>query len=143
MAIETQTVEKKKGTRPGWKPADMIPTLKARSGFSARWVANDPANIMRKRHEGWIIMKPSDNVGAHIESLGYATDAGQLATEIRYQNMIAMMLPDDAKEDRTKYHQDRIRESTAGILAESDETMKKMGMKTYTPKGQSGRIVIE
>ena len=88
-------------------------------------------------------MKPSDNVGAHIESLGYATDAGQLATEIRYQNMIAMMLPDDAKEDRTKYHQDRIRESTAGILAESDEKMKKMGMKTYTPKGQSGRIVIE
>lgn len=136
-------VEQKKGTRPGWRPADMLPNLKAKSGFTARWVANDPANIMRKRHEGWIVMKPSDNAGSHIESLGYATDSGTLASEIRYQNMIAMMLPDDMKKARDEYHRQRIDESTASILSESDEKMKRIGLKTYTPKGQSGRIVIE
>lgn len=134
--------EPKKGTKPGWKPSSVLPQLKARSGFTARWVANESGNITKKLSEGWILMKPNDNVGTPIKA--YDTpDSNSLASEIRYRDSIAMMISNDDREARQKYMRDESRAAQKQILQKTDEDFKRSGVQTYTPKGQSGRIVIE
>lgn len=134
--------EPKKGTRPGWRPSSVLPQLKARPGFTARWVRNDPGNISKKMAEGWILMKPDDNKGIPIRA--YETpDANPLAGEIRYRDAIAMMIADEDKLARQEYIRDENRAATKQILQKSDEEFKRAGVQTYAPKGQSGRIVIE
>jgi hypothetical protein len=142
---EKKTTEKtgpKKGTRPGWKPSSVLPNLKAKHGFTARWVRNESGNIAKKLSEGWVLMKPDDNVGIPITSFD-TPDANKLATEIRYRDSIAMMLPDDVKSERDQYMRDQTRQAQKSILRDTDEKLKSAGVSTYTPKGQAGRIVIE
>lgn len=139
---ERSMEEQKKGTKPGFQPANRQGTLKAKLGFTARWVRNDPANIARKRQEGWVIMKPEDNIGTY-EDLSDVTDAKPLYNGIRYQDQIAMMLPDDLKSSREQYYREETRQTTEAMLRKTDTQFKQHGVATYTPKGQSGRIVIE
>lgn len=145
--VETdQSIEKpaepKKGTRPGWKPSSVLPQLKARAGFTARWARNESGNISKKLAEGWILMKPDDNVGIPIKA--YDTpDANPLAGEIRYRDSIAMMIADEDKVARQEYMREESKSATRQILKQTDEDFKRAGVQTYTPKGQSGRIVIE
>lgn len=134
--------EHKKGTKPGWRPSSTLPHLKAKPGFTARWVRNDSGNIAKKLSEGWILMKPDDNVGIPIRA--YDTpDANPLATEIRYRDSIAMMITDEDKASRQEYIREENESATRQILKQTDEDLKRAGVTTYTPKGQSGRIVIE
>lgn len=139
---QTEQTQTKKGTRPGWKPASILPNLKAPSGFTARWVRNDPGNIQRKMAEGWLLMKPSDNKGVAILQVD-TPEANPLASEIRYRDSIAMMLPDDMKEAREEYMRDENRSRQEQVLNHSDEKFKSHGVATYAPKGQAGRIVID
>ena len=141
-APQTEQTPTKKGTRPGWKPASILPQLKARHGFTARWVRNDPGNIQRKMAEGWLLMKPEDNVGTPIIQ-AETPEANPLASEIRYRDSIAMMLPDEAKQDREEYYRNESRSVQQQVLSKSDEQFKSHGVTTYTPKGQAGRIVID
>ncbi len=138
--IEQSTT--RKGTRPGWKPASVLPDLKAPKGFTARWVRNDPGNIQRKMAEGWLLMKPSDNQGVAILQ-ATTPDANPLASEIRYRDAIGMMLPDDMKQAREEYMRDENRSRQEQVLSHSDEQFKSHGVATYAPKGQAGRIVID
>lgn len=139
-----QTIEKepKKGTRPGWRPSSVLPQLKARSGFTARWVYNEPGNISRKMSEGWILMKPSDNIGIAIRAAD-TPDANSVASEIRYRDSIAMMIADEDREARQEYMREETKAATRQILKQTDEDFKRAGVQTYSPKGQTGRIVIE
>lgn len=137
-----QPDDKKKGTKPGWKPASVNPQLKARSGFTARWVRNESGNIAKKLAEGWILMKPSDNVGIPIRA-EETPDANPLASEIRYRDQIAMMISDEDKQARTEFHREENRRIQKQILRQTDEDLQKIGVSTYAPKGQAGRIVIE
>lgn len=144
MEIKTdKKIDKdKKGTRPGWKPSSVLPQLKARQGFTARWVANDSGNITRKLSEGWILMKPSDNIGVPIRA--YDTpEANSVASEIRYRDSIAMMISDEDRESRQDYMKSEVRAAQKQILHKSDEEFRSIGVQTYAPKGQAGRIVIE
>lgn len=134
--------EKKKGTTPGWKPSSVLPNLKARHGFTARWVKNESANIYRKIEEGWVLMKAEDNIGIAIRQ-DNTPDANSLAGEIRYRDMIAMMLPDDKKLAREEYYSEENKSAKRSILNKTDEVFKRAGVQTYAPKEQSGRIVIE
>lgn len=136
-----KSAEPKKGTRPGWKPASVLPQLKARPGFTARWVRNDSGNISKKRAEGWVIMKSDDNVGVQIDS--DTPDSNSLAGEIRYRDSIAMMIANDDKLARQEYMREEGRAAVKGILQKTDDELKSAGVQTYTPKGHSGRIVIE
>jgi hypothetical protein len=141
-AQDEKQAEPKKGTKPGWKPSSVLPQLKARSGFTARWVRNESGNISKKLAEGWILMKPSDNVGIPIKA--YDTpDANTLASEIRYRDAIAMMIANEDKEARTEYIKSENKAATQQILRQTDEEFRRAGVQTYAAKGQSGRIVIE
>lgn len=137
-----QTPEVKRGTKPGWKPSSVLPNLKARHGFTAKWVHNEPANIYRKQSEGWIVMKSSDNTGTPIRQFE-TPDANPLGSEIRYRDMIAMMISDDDKKAREEYYREQNQSAQRQILHKSDMEFKRSGVQTYTPKGMSGRIVIE
>lgn len=134
--IENENVAPK-GTRPGWKPSSLLGTLKARTGFTARWVSSDPARIAKMRSEGWIVMKPADNIGT------YAQDETSLSGELRYRDMIGMMLPDSLRKERNEYYRRETDEATKSILRQTDGEMREKGVSTYTPKGMPGRIVID
>ena len=129
-------------TAPGWKPAKRLGYLKARSGFTARWVSTDSDNVQRKKEEGWLIMKPTDNIGGNL-GLQDVNDGGSPANDIRYRDLIAMMLPDAVKKEREEYYRGENRRATDVILKKTDKDLKNIGVHGYAPKGQSGRIVIE
>lgn len=129
-------------TAPGWRPAKRLGYLKAPSGFTARWVSSDSDNVQRKKEEGWLIMKPSDNKGGNL-GLQDVNDGGSPANDIRYRDMIAMMLPDAVKKEREDYYRAENRRATDVILKKTDKDLKNIGVSTYKPNGQSGRIVIE
>lgn len=129
-------------TKPGWRPAKRLGQLRAPSGYTARWVSIDADNVQRKKEEGWIIMKPSDNKGGDM-GLKDVNDGGSPANDIRYRDMIAMMLPDSIKKERDDYYRAENRRSTDVIFKKTDAELKNIGVQTYKPRGQSGRIVIE
>lgn len=138
----SQKNEKKIGTPVGWKPSSVLPNLVARKGFSAKWMRNDAGHIAAKQEEGWIIMKPNDNVGTVIRQ-DYISEANSLGTEIRFRDMIAMMLPDDLKNARANHYKQEFKAATAQPLRETDSALKKGNVRTYTPSGMAGRIIIE
>lgn len=131
-----------KGTTPGWRPSSLLGTLKARNGFTPRWVSNDPARIAKMRAEGWVVMRPEDNIGSY-QNVDDVTAGKSLSGEIRYRDMIAMMLPPDKKEARDEYYRGETQSATKAILKQTDGDLKQKGVSTYTPKGMPGRIVIE
>ena len=132
----------KKATKPNWRPSSRLATLRAKPGYTARWVDADPAEIARKKAEGWIIMKPEDNVGPPIDQTDIK-DGTALHDGIRYRDMIAMMLPNDLKEAREEYYRKENEQAMAGILKKSDGELENMGAQVYKPKGSPGRVVIE
>lgn len=132
----------RKATKPNWRPSSRLATLKAKSGYTARWVDADPANVARKKAEHWLVMKPEDNVGPPIDQTD-VNDGKALHDGIRYRDMIAMMLPNDLKEAREEYYKEENRQQMAGILKDTDREAEQMGAQVYKPKGQTGRVVIE
>lgn len=143
---QTDTVDQieqtpvKKGTRPGWRPAGQMPRLKAPPGFSPKWANTEKLDKLLA--EGWIVMKPEDNKGAPILKVD-VNDVSSLTGALRYREMIAVMLPNELKEERDEWVRNENREAMRGILKETDEKLDEMGVQTYTPQGQAGRIVIE
>lgn len=131
----------KKPTKPGWKPAARLGGVKAPEGYSARWVSDEPDNIARKKEEGWIIMDQKQNQKTF--EVQDVTDGATLDSTIRYRGMVAMMLPDELKEQRTEYYKAETNRATQMIMRKTDTEAEKMGVETYSPKGSSGRIVIE
>lgn len=140
--VKKKDDDKKRPTRPGWRPSGKLSVLKARKGFTARWVSNDAAEIAKKKAEGWLIMRPEDNVGTKIQQED-VNDGSALIDGIVYRDLIAMMLPDDVKQDREDYFREENKQAIAGVLRQSDAELANTGVQTYTPKGQDGRIVIE
>lgn len=142
--MQEETIEevkpKKKGTRPGWKPSSQLPNLKAPPGFVAKWC--NPTKLTERRSEGWQIMTPSDNKGSEIMNVD-VNDVGSLTGALRYRDLVAIMLPKELKAEREEWLKNENEESMRGILQKTDEEFKERGIETYTPKGQSGRIVID
>ena len=136
----TEQAPKKKGTRPGWKPAGQLPKLKAPPGFSPKWANVDKLDKLRA--EGWQVMTPEDNKGAPILKVD-VNDGSSLNGALRYRELVAVMLPNDLKADRDEWVRNENREAMKGILKDTDEKLQEMGVQTYAPIGQAGRIVIE
>lgn len=133
--------EPKRATKPGWKPASMLGTLKAPPGYEARWVRNDPAAVAKKKAEGWIVMRPQDNTGTAIVQTDVA-DQKTIGDYIVYRDCIAMMLSHKDKAAREEYHRQEIDGTMKQILHDADNEIGKLGGSTYKPKGMAGRIVI-
>lgn len=137
---EDQVVtSKKKGTPPGWKPSNQLPKLKAPPGFVPKW--SSVSKLTERMSEGWKIMKPTDNRGEEIINVD-VNDVGSLTGALRYRDLVAIMLPNELKEERDKWLRGENKEAMKGVLRETDEKLKEGGVETYTPKGQSGRIII-
>lgn len=135
-------VPKKKGTRPEWKPSGQLPKLKAPAGFTAKWASSDPGKLSKLKAEGWEIMKPSDNKGQAIVS-GDVNDSGSVTGELRYRDLVAVMLPNELKQARDEWVRSENREAMRSVLKDTDEKLKNGGVQTYHPRGQDGRIVID
>lgn len=136
----SEVTPKKKGTPPGWKPAGQLPKLKAPPGFTPKWC--NPAKLSERRSEGWVIMTPKDNKGDEIINID-VNDAGSLTSALRYRELVAIMLHNDLKAARDKWLKDENAEAMKGILKNAKEEADEQGVELYTPKGQSGKIVID
>lgn len=140
--IESSPIHKTKGTRPGWKPAGQLPKLKAPQGWTAKWASCDPGKLSKLRAEGWEIMKPTDNKGQEILHID-VNDSGSITGELRYRDLVAVMLPKELKDARDEWLRDENKQAMSTILKDTDEKFQENGVETYRPGGQSGRIVIE
>jgi len=136
---EEVSKSKKKGTPPGWKPAGQLPKLKAPPGFIPKWSAVH--KLTERKAEGWIVMKEKDNHGEPIVTMD-VNDVGSLTDALRYRDLVAIMLPKALKQERDEWHKSENREAMKGVLKEADTKLKEGGVETYTPKGQSGRVII-
>lgn len=135
--------ESVKATPPVWRPANKMAELKAKKGYTARWVNNDPANIAKKKAEGWIVMKPEDEIGTFSTSYKDVNDGKALGTGIVFRDSIAMMIPDELKAAREEFMRQENANAMSSILNKTDDKIKQTGASTYKPKGMSGRIVID
>lgn len=136
-----QPVVKTQGTKPGWRPGGILPKLKAKPGFTAAW--KDKAKVNRLMEEGWMPMTAEDHIGPPI-SQNSVTDPAQMSKKnIAYRDLIAMMLPNELKEARDEYFRGENKNAMSGVINDLDNEMDRIGVQTYTPKGQEGRIVIE
>jgi hypothetical protein len=135
--------EEVKATPVKWRPASKQATLKAKSGYTAKWVRNDPSDIARYKSEGFIIMKPDDNVGPYKEAPLDVNDGTAVSNQIRFRDCIAMMLPNDLVEARKEYFKNENAAVMASVIKKTDDSVKKLGGQTYTPKGMAGKIVID
>jgi hypothetical protein len=136
------SLNEKKATTPGWRPSSKQATIKAPHGFIARWVNADSGNIAKKRSEGWIFMSPEDNRGEFVP-YDDVNDGKAVANQIRFRDMVAMMLPMEIYKQREDYYKNENRMAKSHVLKDTDNQFSQMGVQTYAPKGQSGRIVIE
>lgn len=132
-----------KATPVKWRPASKQALLKAKNGFTAKWVRNDPADIARYRSEGFIVMKPSDNVGGYAEAPADVNDGTAVSNQIRFRDCIAMMLPNELVEARKEFFRNENKEIMSSIMKKTDDDIKKTGGQTYTPRGMAGKIVID
>lgn len=130
---------KTKGTPPGWKPSGQLPRLKAPHGFTPKWSSVE--KLTERMSEGWILMKPSDNVGSAIINID-VNDVSSLTGALRYRDLVAIMLPRELKAARDEYVRNENKEAMKGVLRETDAKLSGGGVETYTPAGQAGRVVI-
>jgi hypothetical protein len=140
--LQQEPVIKTKGTRPGWKPAGQLPKLKAPPGFTPKWASSDPGKLTKLRAEGWILMKPSDNKGEEILKVD-VLDGSPIASELRYRDLVAVMLPNEMKAQRDEWLRNENREAMKNVLNQTDAKLEEIGVQTYSPKGQAGRIIID
>jgi hypothetical protein len=138
--VQKAPVRKTKGTKPGWRSSSELPKLKAPSGFHAKWAA--PHKLTKLKAEGWQVMKPSDNKGDEI-MVTDVNNPNAVAGELRYMDLVAVMIPQEMKDARDEYIAQENKNAMSAILGETDDQLKNMGVQTYKPKGQAGRIVID
>lgn len=87
-------------------------------------------------------MKPEDHKGEPIINID-VNDVASISGALRYRDLVGIMLPQEMKQARDEWLKKENDEAMRGILRETDNKMQNMGVQTYTPEGQAGRIVIE
>ena len=103
----------KKGNR-SWKPFDLLDIQDKDPNFRYRWGHKDPANLTKKRAEGWLFAekaiakynKPDATTkSASTTDIDYADQSTTTMTE--YNDLVLMVLPEEIALERDAYFQKR------------------------------------
>ena len=103
----------KKGNR-SWKPFDLLDIQDKDPNYRYRWGHKDPANLTKKRAEGWLFAekaiakyKKSDATtkSASATDIDYADQSMTTMTE--YNDLVLMVLPEEIALERDAYFQKR------------------------------------
>lgn len=121
----------KKGRSLSWKPAKKLGDIKnVPEGHTARWCDKDPANIDKKLQEGWefinkttapSVVHESEDKTREVVDSNYDLDSA-----ITYRELVGMALPDDLKEARAKYFEQRTIDATKARI-KGTEAKRQLG----------------
>lgn len=124
IEVKASEVQKTKGTKVSWRPADKVAKLKAPESGRPRWCSPDTANIQKKLDEGWKFINKSTLPSAYKDDNGMIKDVQEnssLGTEIRNREMVAMYLPEEQAKARDEYFRDKTMRRTQATIFMKDE----------------------
>lgn len=113
-------VEKKKGQAVNWKPASRLPKITAPEGFTPAWKANTPENVRKCLQEGWQVANRIEHnmdvdMGNYYKKIN-DKPATEAESNIIHNELIAMLLPNEAAEARREYHRQETEKQTRAKL---------------------------
>ena len=105
----------KKG-RATWAPAKLMEVVDKDPSFVYRWLLNTPANLQKKRLEGWEVLSGvTKDQAKHIHPR--LTDDGKPLTSVKeYRELVLGRLPKEQAEARREYFADLTRRQTIGVV---------------------------
>lgn len=111
--------EPKKG-RPSWKPASRLSVSGKREGYVQRWVDEEPANLQRKKADGWNPV--NGTLGSHVkhEHPDLTGDGKPLGSTVKYRNMVLMEIPEEDYKAHREYYAEQTRLQTVGLKARAE-----------------------
>lgn len=104
--LDTPLKPKKTGKK-SWRPAQMLHTMNEKPGYRYRWCDKDPANLDKKKAEGWEFVgtpqtdKPDASCAADSD-IDYAGNGLTSITE--YRELVRMRLDEETALARDEYY---------------------------------------
>lgn len=124
--VKRQNPESKAVKPVKWKPASKFGVVTRPNGYRVRWCEDTPANIAKKKAEGWEILDKTKF--PELKNTEYDVDAtdskGLTSTILKRNELVAMVIPEDVALDREEYHRQETQNLTEKAL--SNEQVKKL-----------------
>lgn len=128
-------VKAKKGTR-SWQPAAPLAIKSRDPNTRIKWVSTDPANMLRKRAEGWEPAMAGD--ASHARPNGVDNGKGIPAGVTEFRDMVLMKMPEEMARERDAYYQKRAADQLGAI-----KNRAKTEIRNATGVPVDGEITIE
>jgi len=125
----------KKGNR-SWTPAAPLGIKAKDPSNRLRWVHAEPANMLRKRAEGWEQADVGDAV--HDRPNGVESGAGTPAGVLEYRDMVLMKMPEEMAREREAFYRNASQEQVSGL-----KTRAKRDIRAKTGVTVDGDITID
>jgi hypothetical protein len=125
----------KKGNR-SWAPAAPLGIKSRDPSNRLRWVHAEPANMLKKRAEGWEPAKLGDAI--HDRPSGVESGAGTPAGVLEYRDMVLMKMPEEMALEREAYYRSQSQEQVSGL-----KTRAKRDIRAKTGVTVDGDITID
>lgn len=111
----------KKGNR-SWTPAAPLAIRSKDPASRLRWVHTDPANMLKKRAEGWEAASRHDAV--HDRPNGVDSGAGAPAGVLEYRDMVLMKMPEEMARERESYYREVSQQQLSGLTARAKNDIR-------------------
>lgn len=123
-----------------WQPATRL-AVKKKSGFTYRWISDDPENMRRQQEEGWT---PVDGTGSPMVDFDADDEnTDSLGGAKQYRELVLHAMPDELAAARKRYFEEQTTKQTAGLKNRLQEELED----NYSGEGKGspaqGKIVIE
>jgi hypothetical protein len=125
----------KKGNR-SWSPAAPLGIKAKDPSNRLRWVHAEPANMLKKRAEGWEQADVGDAV--HDRPNGVESGSGTPAGVLEYRDMVLMKMPEEMAREREAYYRNASQEQVSGL-----KTRAKRDIRAKTGVTVEGDITID
>ena len=118
--LKSEWVAKKKGNK-SWKPSALLNTHDKPEGYQLRWVnTQDPANLARRKADGWVPLSSVTNTKTGHERPGHIEDGKPLTTVTEYRGSVLMALPDEDYQEHREFFNQMTRRQTAGLREKAE-----------------------
>lgn len=141
--VKRQNLDLKPKRPVKWKPASRLGDITGPEGYRLRWCDSNPDNIAKKEAEGWVILDKSkfpDLKGSNYER--QTTDSeGLTKTVLKRNELIAMVLPEEAALERTEYYRQETEDRTKAAFTNSE--VKKLLSKGNSRLGRNTHSISD
>ena len=111
----------KKGNR-SWAPAAPLGIKAKDPSNRLRWVHAEPANMLKKRAEGWEQASVGDAV--HDRPNGVESGSGTPAGVLEYRDMVLMKMPEEMARERESYYREVSQQQLSGLAARTKNDIR-------------------